>query len=118
MLCTRQGLLPKAGAYGGMTEERKPRSESLLIEIRELTDKVREVRLELEELVKRPGPGDRSVWRMLSSHGERSVAADRGRGRAAARPPPERKRPRPSADPDHPNTGSNPDPDGDPGADR
>jgi hypothetical protein len=99
-----------------MTEEPKPRSESLLIEIRELTDKVRKVRLELEELVKRPG--DRSVWRMLSSHGERSVAGDRGRGGAAARPPPKRKRPRPSADPDHPNTGSNPDPDRDPGADR
>ncbi len=91
-----------------MTEERKPRSESLLIEIRELTDKVRKVRLELEELVKRPRPGDRSVWRMLSSHGERSVAGDRGRGRAADRPRPAHKRP--SVGPDLPGTGSDPDP--------
>jgi hypothetical protein len=52
--------------YGAMTEQRKPRSESLLSEIRELTEKVREVRLELESLVKRPE--DRSAWRMLSSN--------------------------------------------------
>jgi hypothetical protein len=92
-----------------MTEEPKPRSESLLIEIRELTDKVREVRLELEELVKRPGPGERSVWRMLSSHGERSVAGDRGR--AAERPRPAHKRPSVGPDlPGTPGTGSVPDP--------
>jgi hypothetical protein len=67
-----------------MTEKRKPRSESLLGEIRELTEKVREVRLELEELVRRPA--DRTAWRMLSSHGERGMAGDRGgRGRDRAR---------------------------------
>jgi hypothetical protein len=80
-----------------MTDKPKARSESLLSEIRALTDKVREVRLELEELVKRPD--DRSAWRMLSSHGERNVAADRGR--SADRPPRERHRDRPAADPDH-----------------
>lgn len=114
MLCTRQGLLPIAGAYEGMTEERKPRSESLLSEIRELTDKVREVRLELEELVKRPP--DRSAWRMLSSHGERGHASDRSRARV-----PERPRPGPNrskAHPDHSNTGPDPAPDDDPGDDR
>jgi hypothetical protein len=52
---------------------RRPRSESLLDEIRELTEKVRQVRLELESLVRRRE--DRSAWRMLSSHGERSVAS-------------------------------------------
>lgn len=66
-------------AYGDMTEKRGPRSESLLTEIRDLTRKVHEVRLELEELIKRPP--DRPVWRMLSSHGERSVAGDRERRR-------------------------------------
>jgi hypothetical protein len=70
-----------------MTEERKPRSESLLNEIRELTQKVREVRLELEELVKRPA--ERPAWRMLSSHGERGVAADRERRRQPEREPPD-----------------------------
>jgi hypothetical protein len=54
---------------------RRPRSESLLDEIRELTEKVRQVRLELEGLVRRRE--DRSAWRMLSSHGERSVATDK-----------------------------------------
>jgi hypothetical protein len=97
-----------------MTEERKPRSESLLNEIRELTDKVREVRLELEELVKRPP--DRSAWRMLSSHGERSHASDRSRGRAADRPPREPSRPPP--DPDHRTAEPDADPNGDPGEDR
>lgn len=97
-----------------MTEERKPRSESLLSEIRELTDKVREVRLELEELVKRPP--DRSAWRVLSSHGERSHASDRPRGRVVERRP--REPNRPPADPDHSNTGPDPAPDGDPGDDR
>ena len=111
MLYTGQGPLPIARAYPGMTEERKPRSESLLSEIRELTDKVREVRLELEELVKRPP--DRSAWRMLSSHGERSHANDRAR---VERPPPARSRRR--ADPDHSHTGPDPAPDGDPGDDR
>jgi hypothetical protein len=94
-----------------MTEERKPRSESLLSEIRELTDKVREVRLELEELVRRPP--DRSAWRMLSSHGERSHASDRYR---AERTHPELSR-RP-ADPDRPKTEPDPDSNGDPGEDR
>jgi hypothetical protein len=78
-----------------MTPKRKLRSESLLSEIRDLTNKVREVRLELEELVKRPdnrGP----AWQFLASHGERSVASDRERRRDRARPPgqaskPERK---------------------------
>jgi hypothetical protein len=78
-----------------MTEERKPRSESLLSEIRELTEKVREVRLELEDLVKRPE--DRSAWRMLSSHGERSLASDRSRARDRA----VRRSTRPAADPDY-----------------
>jgi hypothetical protein len=54
---------------------RRPRSESLLDEIRELTEKVRQVRLELEGLVRRRE--DRSAWRVLSSHGERGVASDR-----------------------------------------
>jgi len=97
-----------------MTEERKPRSESLLNEIRELTDKVRKVRLELEELVKRPA--DRPAWRMLSSHGERSHASDRPRSRAAERPPPGPTGP--IADADHPDTPPDPDPDGDPGNNR
>lgn len=68
-----------------MTDKGKPRSESLLGEIRELTEKVREVRLELEELVKRPA--ERTAWRMLSSHGERGAAGDRARGRERARAP-------------------------------
>jgi hypothetical protein len=108
-----------------MTEERKPRSESLLSEIRELTDKVREVRLELEELVKRPP--DRSAWRMLSSHGERGHASDRSRAErpppAAQRPPPAAQRPPPArsrrpADPDHSHTAPDLAPDGDPDDDR
>lgn len=82
-----------------MTDERKPRSESLLSEIRELTEKVREVRLELEGLVKRPN--DRSAWRMLSSHGERNVAADRSRLRDRAADRPARRTRRPVADPDY-----------------
>lgn len=78
-----------------MTDPLKPRSESLLIEIRALTDKVREVRLELQELVKRPQ--DRSAWRMLSSHGERSIPSERTppRDRAADRPRRARSRRRP-----------------------
>lgn len=78
---SRLGHPPTRKAYGAMTVRKKPRSESLLIEIRELTEKVREVRLELEELVKRPP--DRPDWRMLSSHGERSVAGDRERRRVS-----------------------------------
>jgi hypothetical protein len=57
------------------------RSDSLRREIQELTGKVRELRLELEELVRRPR--ERTEWRMMSSHGERSVAHERGE-----RPPP------------------------------
>jgi hypothetical protein len=53
------------------------RSDSLRREIQELTGKVRELRMELEELVRRPRA--RSEWRMLSSHGERAVAHDSGR---------------------------------------
>jgi hypothetical protein len=68
-----------------MTDNRKPRSESLLNEIRELTQKVREVRVELEELVKRPP--DRPAWRMLSSHGERGISSDRERKRERERVP-------------------------------
>jgi hypothetical protein len=78
-----------------MTDERKPRSESLLNEIRELTKKVREVRLELEDLVKRPA--ERSAWRVLSSHGERGVASDRERRREPGRAPPKSE---PTAEPD------------------
>jgi hypothetical protein len=85
--------------YGAMTEQRKPRSESLLSEIRELTEKVREVRLELESLVERPE--DRSAWRMLSSHGERSLASDRGRGRDRAADRSQRRSNRPAADLDY-----------------
>jgi hypothetical protein len=93
-----------------MTEKRKPRSESLLTEIRDLTRKVHEVRLELEELIQRPP--DRPVWRILSSHGERSVAGDRDRGRerksksvepkdpTAKRGPPSRKSNRPGVEAD------------------
>lgn len=55
------------------------RSDSLRREIQELTGKVRELRLELEELVRRPH--GRADWRMLSSHGERAVAHDHGEGR-------------------------------------
>jgi hypothetical protein len=96
-----------------MTEKGKPRSESLLSEIRDLTNKVREVRLELEELVKRPT--HRSPWRMMSSHEERSHSNDHPRrSRAAERPPPSDERP--AADPDH--SALEPDPDRDDTADR
>jgi len=67
---------------------RKPRSESLLSELRELTEKVRQVRLELEELVRRPI--DRPAWRMLSSHGTTALGAERGT--AMEKPPAKRRR--------------------------
>jgi hypothetical protein len=99
--------------YRVMTEKRQPRSESLLSEIRELTEKVREVRLELESLVKRPE--DRSAWRMLSSHGERGLASERSRtrDRAADRAP--RRSNRPAADPDYSTLEPDPHRDDDPG---
>jgi hypothetical protein len=99
-----------------MTETRKPRSESLLSEIRELTEKVREVRLELEGLMKRPD--DRSAWRMLSSHGERNVASDRGRIRDRAADRSGRRSNRPAADPDYSSVEPLPDRDDDNPGDR
>lgn len=98
-----------------MTDTPKPRSESLLSEIRALTEKVREVRLELEELVKRPA--ERSAWRMLSSHGERSVAADRGRDRERSADRPPRAKGRPAADPDYSALEPDPERESDPGED-